>query len=151
MSILSWFKHVTEDQGSAELMEQPLTFGKGEEQFRGLNMKDALDAHMAWTRRLEGKLNGSNQEALEVAKVASDCECALGKWIHGQAKSEFSGSNDYDLLKRIHADFHLKAGEILNNVINGERDNAEKNLKEIRFQSGNVQLALVRLYSTTQH
>jgi len=151
MSILSWFKQVTEDHSNTELLDRPMTFGEGEEIFRGLNMKDALDAHMSWTRRLEGKLTGENTEELDVANVASDCECKLGKWIHGPARDEFGGNNDYDLLRRIHADFHLKAGEILNNVVNGDRESAERNLKEIRYQSGNVQLALVRLYSHSQH
>jgi len=152
MSILSWLKEVTTgDTKTGFIDTDAMTYAKGEEQFHGLDMKAALDAHMAWTRRLEGKLNGENQENLDVACVASDCECTLGKWLHGNAKQQFGVSADYQELRRVHADFHLKAGEILNNVLNGDREQALNNLRDLRYQSGNVQLALVRLYSHAQH
>lgn len=147
MSILAWLKDVAAGQ-RLDLMEAgTLTFAEGEEQFHGLNMKDALDAHMEWTRRLEAKLNGDNQESLDVATVASDCECKLGKWIHGAAKQQFGEVPDFHHLRNTHAEFHLNAGEILNDVLHGNREEALANLKQLRYQSGNVQLALVRLYS----
>ncbi|MFO7592701.1 MAG: CZB domain-containing protein [Pseudomonadota bacterium] len=151
MSILDWFKQVTTGDQSADLMNQNLTFGENEEQFHGLNMREALDAHMAWTRRLENKLTGKSNESLDVATVASDCECTLGKWLHGTAKQAFGDSAEYEELLKEHADFHLCAGEILNNVINGEEESAQGNLKKLRYQSGVVQLSLVRLYSHTRH
>jgi len=151
MSILTWLKEVTTG-GKAEFLEAGgMTFADGEQEFHGLDMKAALDAHIGWTHRLEGKLNGTNTETLDVATVASDCECTLGKWIHGSAKRQYGNSEEYDELRQEHADFHLKAGEILNNVINADRELARTQLKELRFQSGNVQLALVRLYSHGQH
>lgn len=152
MSILSWFKAVGSSVSSTGLIDtESMTFAKGEEEFHGLNMKEALDAHTAWTRRLEGKISGENKESLAVATVASDCECQLGKWIHSTAKKQFGSIADFEELRRIHADFHLKAGEILNNVLNGDEAKASSNLKELRYQSGNVQLSLVRLYSHAQH
>ena len=151
MSILSWFKEVTSGNASAELMQQSLEFKDGEQDFHGLNMRDALDAHTAWTKRLEGKIEGSNNEELDIAKVASDCECVLGKWIHGEAKKQFGEESDLEELRKVHADFHLKAGEILNNVTNGDHEDARENLKKLRHQSGSVQLSLVRLYSHSQH
>lgn len=152
MSILSWLKEVTTGDNTAGFIDtSSMTFAKGEEQFLGLDMKAALDAHTSWTRRLEAKLNGEKGEELNLATVASDCECTLGKWLHGSAKLQFGKVQDYDELLRVHADFHLKAGELLNNVVNGDRATALKNLKDLRHQSGNVQLALVRLYSHAQH
>ncbi len=152
MSILSWLKKAGSSVTNAGLIDtDSMTFAKGEEQFHGLDMKGALDAHTQWVRRLEGKISGENREQLDVATVASDCECSLGKWLHGTARQQFGDSGDYQELRRVHADFHLKAGEILNNVVNGDQDKAEGNLKEIRYQSGNVQLSLVRLYSRVQN
>lgn len=151
MSILSWLKSVGSNASSIGLIDtESMTFAKGEEEFHGLNMKEALEAHTAWTKRLEGKLTGENDEQLNVATVASDCECKLGKWIHHTAKQQFGNVADFEALRRVHADFHIKAGEILNNVINGDEGEASNNLKELRYQSGNVQLALVRLYSHAQ-
>jgi hypothetical protein len=151
MSILSWLKQVGSGTSADMINSGAMTFAQGEEEFHGLNMKDALEAHTAWTRRLEGKISGENQEQLNVAVVASDCECKLGKWIHGTAKQQFGATPDFEELRRVHADFHLKAGEILNNVLNGDQAKAASNLKEIRYQSGSVQLSLVRLYSHAQH
>lgn len=152
MSILSWLKEVTTGENKAGLIDtQSMHFAEGEQQFHGLDMKAALDAHMAWTQRLEEKINGSNEEVLDVATVASDCNCKLGKWIHGEARQQFGDEPDLKELQRVHADFHLKAGEILNNVTNDEEEDARANLKKLRHQSGNVQLSLVRLYSHAQH
>jgi len=147
MSILSWLKRATIGNATAEFMEQPLEFAAGEEEFRGLNMRSALDAHVQWTHRLEAIINGTSSERLEVGQVASDCNCVLGKWIHGYAKQHFSELEDYRELKRVHADFHLTAGQVLNDLQHGQNTEAKDRLKQVRFKSGNVQLSLVRLYS----
>lgn len=152
MSILTWLKEAATGDTKLGLVDtDSMTFAKGEERFLGLDMKAALDAHMAWEKRLESRLNGDLQEELNVDTVASDCECTLGKWLYGSAKAQFGNIPDYDELRKIHAEYHLKAGEILKNVLNGERESARKNLKELRYQSGNVQLALVRFYAHAQH
>ena len=108
MSILSWLKDVHNHGASATKME----FAAGEEEFNGLNMKDALDAHEKWYHRLESKINGTSQEQLEVATVACDDKCVLGKWIYSSGKSNFGHMSEYSALKQVHADFHLAAGEI---------------------------------------
>lgn len=151
MSVLNWFKRVTTGDPAADLIEQPVTFGEGEEEFHGLNMREALDAHMRWTQRLEESLRGESEEELEPEIVASDCHCTLGKWLYGPAKQEFGDSADYDELRREHADFHRQAGAILQSVRSGEHDAAQNGLRLLRRQSGVVQLALVRLYSHTRH
>lgn len=148
MSILTWLKEVTTGTGKAEFIESgELTFADGEEQFNGLDMKAALDAHTRWTQRLAGKLNGTNPENLDAATVSSDADCRLGKWIHGTAKKRFGQLPAYEELRQIHADFHRKAGEILHSVAEANSELARAYLRELRHQSGQVQLALVRLYS----
>lgn len=152
MSILSWLKDVTTGENKAGFIDtDSMTFARGEEQFHGLDMKAALEAHTSWVKRLEERLSGKTRETLDVATVASDCQCTLGKWINSDARQQFGSSGDYEELRRAHADFHLKAGEILNNVLNRDKEKALKNLRELRYQSGNVQLSLVRLYSHAQH
>ncbi len=148
MSILSWLKEVTIGDNSAGFIDtNSMVFANGEEHFHGLDMKTALDAHMAWEKRLEDKIGGKNHEPLDVATVGSDCNCTLGKWLYGSAKMQFGETPEYLELRQVHADFHLNAGEIVNNVLNGDREKALKNLRELRFQSGKVQLSLVRFYS----
>lgn len=150
MSILSWFKSVTSGGEAGLLESEPLSFSAGEETFRGLNMKEALDAHTQWFHRLEAKINGTSNEQLDIHTVACDDQCKLGTWIHGEAKSQFGTLSSFDELRRVHADFHLTAGEVLNNVVNGDDVAARNELKKVRLKSGSVQLALVRLYSEAQ-
>jgi len=150
MSVLNWLKTVTKRGASADVIAaNPVKFGEGEEEFYGLDMRAALDAHIAWTRRLQAQLEGEDTEALEVSTVAADDNCTLGKWIYGAARARFGKIDEYNDLRRVHADFHLKAGEILNKAQNGESGAARDDLKAIRRKSGEVQLALVRLYSAS--
>lgn len=151
MSILSWLKAVTGEHATADLNEaRPMVFAAGEEEFRGLNMKDALDAHASWYHRLEEKINGKSSEELSVALIACDDRCKLGHWIYHEGKTHFGPLSEYEELRRVHADFHLTAGAVLNNTLNGEEGLAREGLRKVRHKSGGVQLALVRLYSSTR-
>ena len=151
MSILSWLKEVTSGDKAGRIDSGSLTFANEEEQFQGLDMKAALDAHAAWIKRLDDQLNGVSDEVIDLATVSSDCKCVLGKWIHGDALQQFGESGAYTELRQVHADFHRKAGEVLYNVISGEREQAARKLRELRAKSNNVQLSLVRLYSHAHH
>ena len=81
------------------------------------------------------------------AGIRTDSECKLGQWIHGDDARQFSDKAALNELRQVHADFHLKAGEFLMSIFNGEQDGAKNNLKKLRYQSGTVQLALVRFCS----
>ncbi len=152
MGILSWLKNVTQGGGNVNdtIALQPLQFAAGEEEFRGLNMKEALDAHVAWARRLENHLKGTDTARYEVAEVAVDHLCTLGKWIHGVGRHEFGGVAEYAELRQVHAEFHLVVGAALNEVNNKEQVSVDKTLKAVRQKSGEVQLALIRLYASAQ-
>lgn len=153
MSILSWLKTVTEGNHAADVMHAhpPVQFAAGEEQFHGLNMRDALDAHIRWVQRLENQISGSDREKIQVATVACDDRCALGEWIHGAARIQFGNLPEYANLKRDHAEFHLRVGEVLIDIQAGAVEDARNRMRDIRRESGNVQLALIRLYSKSQN
>ena len=144
MGILSWLKSAATG-GTVETV----SFAPGEEQFHGLNMKEAIDAHVTWKARLKSQLEGEGAETLEVGVVASDDRCALGKWIHGEAKQRFVHLPEYSELLRYHAQFHLSVGNILLEMHQGGKENAGKMLHgtDFRHDSDMVQLALVRLYA----
>ena len=126
-------------------------FAQGEESFHGLDMKHALDAHMAWLHRIEMKLNGLSNERLDLPSIASDDHCTLGHWIHGEAKQKFAGLPEYQELRNTHASFHLIVGQALNDIENGDGARVRDNFRQIRHKSGEVQLALIRLYSKAMH
>jgi hypothetical protein len=83
MGIMDWLKRVTAGGEEHFLAEDAApVFAEGEENFHGLNMKDAIDAHIRWKTRLQRQLEGEADEQLEVAVVAADNHCVLGKWMH---------------------------------------------------------------------
>jgi len=143
MSILGWLKStlVGDTTGKME-------FAHDEQHLHGLDMKAALEAHAAWKTRLEAQIRGDAGETLSVATVAADSNCALGKWIHGAAKTEFAGYPEYAQLRKVHSDFHICAGSILSDAHDGNTAAASDSLKKnFRHHSDAVQLALVRLYA----
>ncbi len=148
MGILSWLENVTRLNNIEEL-SQPICFCEGEEEFKGLNMKAALDAHLSWTRHFEEIIKGHYHEQIQVDDIASDDRCVLGKWIHGDAKQLLSHVAEYHELKNIHAHFHITAGYVASNIEKGEINEAREQLKAVQCQSGRVQLALARLYLAT--
>ena len=147
MSVLNWLRQVTGVGATANLLEQPIQFAEEEARFYGLDMKGALDAHLAWSKRLEDVLSGKSDEQLEPSSVASDCECTLGKWIHGPARTKMGNTVDYEELLKVHADFHLSAAEVLKDFLHGQTYSAELNMRKLRVQSNMIQLALVRMFS----
>lgn len=146
MGLISWLLRAdrNDQKGAAA---PPVEFETGEDEFHGLNMKAALDAHANWKKRLEQTLAGSSGETLEVAKVASDNQCTLGQWLHGEGKQRFAKFSEYHSLIRSHAEFHLTAGEILCDAHDGNKESAQDKLRHaFRQKSDRVQLDLVRLY-----
>jgi len=142
-----WIKVVASGSSTVDMKEQTLGFSDRKNEDHGLDLKGALDDHTAWTQRLENKIAGNSNEDLDVysiARIASDSECKLGQWIHGDDARQFADKAALNELRQVHADFHLKAGEVLMSIFNGEQDGAKNNLKKLRYQSGTVQLALVR-------
>ncbi len=152
MGILDWLRHVSEGgDGHADLIaQQPLRFEAGEEQFQGLNMKEALDAHMAWTLRMERRLRGEDAGDYRVADIAVDDNCVLGKWLHGPAQRHFGHLPEYGQLRKAHVGFHLIAGQLFSDIDSNAVTDPGVALKTLRRASGEVQLALIRLYAAAR-
>ncbi len=146
MSIISWLREVTGGGAAAKLLEQPLHFTEEQLQLHDLDLNEVLDTHMVWPKRLESILTGDSSESFDLATIASDCECTLGKWLHGPAKESLNNSIDYQDLFEIHADFHLNTAEVIKDHLHERGESAWLNLRKLRIQSGMMQLALVRLF-----
>lgn len=113
--------------------------------FEGLNMKDAIDAHLAWYKKLERAIADKSAAGYEIRNVAADNNCALGSWIYKEAK-KFAALQEYETLRQSHADFHMLAGEILILVRDGDFEQATQRLRrDLRRASDHVQLNLIRL------
>lgn len=149
MGILDWLKNATRGAGlkSDFIAGQGLHFGHSEEAFQGLNMKEAIDAHTTWTRHIEQHINNGDVDVFSIARASADHNCELGKWLHGEAKKQFGTMPEYHELCKAHTDFHLYVGNVLIEVFNDNKISAERGTKDIRRQSGIVQLALIRFYA----
>lgn len=142
MGVLNWLKRRLAGE------EVEIEFEENEMEFSGLNMKQVIDAHMAWRHRLEAVIKGTGHEQLNVREVEVDNLCALGKWIHGSAKPLYGRLPEYRDLYKAHANFHLLAGEILKENNRGNHDAALVLLRGgFTELSNRVQLDIIRLYS----
>lgn len=142
MGILSWLEKRLSGDHSAVL-----SFNKDEEEFAGLNLRDVLNAHLAWNERLKAFLEGTSDEKLDVDQIAPDNLCILGKWIYGPGHKQFSKLKEYNDLKQTHTQFHKTAGQIVVEFGKGNRDIATSLLRgKFRTLSSQIQLNLINLY-----
>jgi hypothetical protein len=84
-----------------------------------MDIRQAIDAHVAWKGMLATYLSHPNQ-SLDADTVALDDQCDLGKWLQseGQSESEWPGFAE---LLRNHARFHLEAANLVRSANAGGR------------------------------
>lgn len=83
-----------------------------------MNFDDAIRAHSAWKTKLSAYLNNPDG-SLKPEEIEPDNACALGQWIHEEGIAH-SGDSDYQELKKIHANFHKAAAEVVRRADSGE-------------------------------
>lgn len=88
----------------------------------GLDLFEAIQAHIKWKARFHNAINGESKEAFSHEAVSVDTGCELGKWIHSPFSNIFHDQPHFENLKKTHAEFHKLAGEI---VIKLESDSGE--------------------------
>jgi len=151
MGLLAWLRR--HDAGQLSTTDSHLTpdIDPEEDLFEGLYLGQAVQGHLAWKKRLKAIVVEGRQDDVDIAQVAPDDLCALGQWLNGPAKARYGKLPHYKQLRKIHAEFHLTAGQVLLNSRNGQQDEAEKMLRgAFSALSDQVQLELVRFYAATQ-
>ena len=88
-----------------------------------MNFDEAITAHRQWRIRLLGAIAGTNPEPLEPRRVAVDDQCALGQWLYGEAR-QYADQSDYQDLVLEHRAFHQCAGEVLELMGAGRKEEA---------------------------
>lgn len=89
-----------------------------------LDVFAAIQAHVQWKQRLLRYIDGDGEEQLDPEVVGSDCRCALGHWLYGQGASRYGDHPKFQSLKKIHADFHAYAADVVRAVQSDEREHA---------------------------
>jgi len=95
-----------------------------------LDVFAAIQAHVQWKLRLQHYIDGDGEERLDPEVVGSDCRCALGQWIYGHGEERYGDHHKFQSLKKIHADFHTYAADVVRAVHNGEREHALRLLQQ---------------------
>jgi hypothetical protein len=75
-----------------------------------MDLSTAISAHAEWKTKLRSA--AEKKEALDVATISADNCCALGKWLHGEAKAKYGALPAYKECVTTHARFHSAAGEV---------------------------------------
>ncbi len=148
MGLLDWFKALSrgEDAGSSDKPQAGAI--KEEGQIEGLDFVAAIEAHRKWKERLADYVQGTSGEKLDPHVICRDDQCALGKWIYAAGSSHSSHLSLFHLLKARHAQFHVAASQVVEQVQEGRRERADSLLAEGDFPrcSREVQTLLSRLY-----
>jgi Chemoreceptor zinc-binding domain len=116
-----------------------------------LNLKQVLDAHREWKVRLQNVLDGTSEEQFDIETVSQDCHCFLGKWIYSKGKKQYGHMPEYEVVRKVHAEFHETAGQVLTEHLLGDVTKAQFILKtKFRTASHRNQIELTRLFSVVK-
>ncbi len=147
MGLRAWFARVIDSGDKTETAaSQAAEMNQAERDFQGLEMHDAIDAHLRWNDRLRAYVSGQSEESLDPETVSCDDKCVLGHWIYETAKPQYDGMEEFETLRSDHAEFHQTAGQIVRLKQQGNTEQASALFDPLRRQSGSVQLSLVGLY-----
>ena len=93
----------------------------------------AIEAHLAWKRRLIDALAGKPGQWPNADEVGRDSRCMLGQWIHGTGWERYGDLPSFVELRDEHARFHGLAREIVEHAHAGRQAEATR-LMEGEFQ-----------------
>jgi methyl-accepting chemotaxis protein len=75
-----------------------------------MDLDQAVQKHAEWKVKFRTAI--SKREKLDAASIAKDNACDVGKWLHGDAKSQYAGFNSLKECLAKHAAFHAEAGKV---------------------------------------
>ena len=114
----------------------------------GLNFHSAILSHQNWKARFRAMIESGIAEALNPEVIAQDNQCAVGKWIYGQAEELYSNHPLYEKLRGDHAFFHTCASRVLVMIIRGEKHKALQEIEKGAYAraSNDVVMDLAMFY-----
>jgi Chemoreceptor zinc-binding domain len=115
------------------------------------NLKQILDTHHVLKKKLQAELNGAGNGSLDVVTISHDNACAIGKWLYGEGKALYGHLPEYESARKVHAELHLCAGEVLSEHYVGNLDQAQILFKtKFRTSSSKNQIEFARLFSAAK-
>ena len=92
-------------------------------------INNAIGAHGMWKMRQRTAINAGHAD-VSAAAACCDDKCAFGKWLYGPSiDANTRADKPYQVVKRLHAEFHQSAGGVLGHVERGNRTAAQNALE----------------------
>lgn len=102
---------------------------------------EGIGAHGAWKHRLRMAIRTKTMD-ISPATAACDNACEFGKWLYGpQVDAATRAGIPYQVVRRLHADFHRSAGNVLSLVQRGD-DAAAQQAMDHDFQPRSEKLVV---------
>lgn len=112
-----------------------------------ITLEYILETHHILKEKLETEMNGHNNPPLNIGNISQDNLCSIGKWLYGEGKDLYGHLPEYESARKVHAELHLCAGEILTEHHLGNMEQAQQLLKtKFRNTSNKNQLEFARLF-----
>lgn len=84
---------------------------------------DMINSHAQWKAKFKAAID--NKQQLDVALIAKDNCCNLGKWLYdAQSIAEYGHLDSYKHCLTVHADFHQEAARIAALINDADYTNA---------------------------
>ena len=94
-----------------------------------MGLAQAISRHQDFKVRLSLFVLAGAGEVPDLEDCSRDDRCDLGRWLLGEGDRRFGPSPEHASLKAIHAQFHRRAGAVLQAVREGNRAGAQKLLE----------------------
>lgn len=89
-------------------------------------IESAIQAHHRWKDRLKEAI-ATGQCETPIETIRADCHCQFGIWLHSEAfSSNEKASPRYQIVKRLHSEFHKSAAKVVELAQQGNTTAAER-------------------------
>lgn len=91
-------------------------------------IEDAIGAHGMWKMRLRTAVRTGKCD-ISAHDAGCDGKCKFGQWLYSTSLSpQLKAGMPYQVVKRLHAEFHQAAGEVLRDALDGRAPAAQSRL-----------------------
>ena len=89
-------------------------------------INNAIGAHGSWKLKLRVAMSTGASE-IDPDRACRDDKCPFGRWIHGnEIDAVTKQGKPYQVVRRLHAEFHQTAANVLRHAITARKTKAEE-------------------------
>ncbi|MCM8611339.1 CZB domain-containing protein [Accumulibacter sp.] len=84
------------------------------------DIEEAIGAHARWMSELRQAVLDATA-GVDVEAIRADDRCDFGQWLYGpRLSAEDRAAEDFDEVRRLHAEFHQMAAEVVERAMAGQ-------------------------------